>query len=212
MRHITNIWKGDENLNKTNMGIFVTLLFTFVLLMVISNPSYALTNSISAKKQITKASVSVAKVEKNIKNKNFNPVIASKELDLAIKEVSKIKSLRKTYNSSYNLLLKRISMIKKRILDRRLAIVNKTLVTEAETAVIDAECIISAKNIAVVRDKSNTEASSKTLTSCQNTITKALNAVGKLDRYSDKYKELLRRLDTINAMLSEAMSYCEFES
>lgn len=209
---IENIRKEGGNLTKTNMTIYAALLFTFVLLISISNPIDAVTNSILAKKQITKASASVAKVEKTIKNKKFNPVIASKELEFAIKEVSKIKFLGKTYTSIYNSLLKKISMFKIRIEDRKLAIVNITLVIQAENAVVDAECVISDENMAIVRDKSNTEASSKMLAICKNAVIKALNAIVKLDRYSDKYKELSNRVDTINAKLSEAMSYSQYES
>lgn len=187
---------------------FILIAIFTLLITLNSTPSIAVTKTTMAKAQIAKATAAVIKVEKIVEVDDFNTIIAQKQLDLAIKEVSKLRLLGKTYARNYTALSKRNVNVSKKISDRKLDIINAEaentkLIAEAEKAVTEAENLINCEYTDVVGNSSDLE-------SAQQSITSALEAIVKLDKTSETYKNLMARVDALNTILVNAMdSRCE---
>jgi hypothetical protein len=154
---------------------------------------------VSADNQIVKATSSVITAEKIVSISNFNPLVAQNQLYLATLEVLKIKSFGKTYDNNYKSLANRITVIKNKIMNRKLVINSYAqLVLEADNAVTKAEKFIHNENINMVANASD-------LVTAQDSLTAALEAVSKLDKTTEVYKNLMNKIDALNTIIIGAM-------
>jgi hypothetical protein len=189
-----------RNAKKTLSLVMVAIFTTFIVLSGI--PAGAATTA-QAKAQVTKATAAVVKVEKTVKVATFNPTTAQTQLNVAVKEVAKVKSLGKTYAKNYTALVARDAAVAKKIAAKKLAIAKAAaalakLFADADKAVAAAEKATDSDLVDLVADEA-------ALANAQGAVTAALELIVKLSPTTANYKGLMARVDAANGLIVKAM-------